>query len=340
MIRKIAKKYLAYSVVLKVRPIVAIVRGSFRHFLDVVLLPLTILSAYVLRYYRKNSLKNFPLSQKVLLGIGVVPILDHYYEPLFNPKYLRYSLRKERSLPGIDFNDSEQLAVLNRFDYNDELLRFPIEKVTDALEYCYNAGAFLSGDAEYLYNIIRLFKPRRLIEIGSGNSTLMARNAIKRNMVDVPGYDCAHVCIEPYEQSWLEDIGVTVIREKVEDVGLDVFGALSENDLLFIDSSHIIRPQGDVLFEYLEVLPSLRKGVIVHVHDIFTPRDYLDEWFGENFWNEQYLLEAFLTCNKAYRVIGATNYLSHKYNELFSSKCPIYKMQTGREPGSFYMVKN
>ncbi len=285
-------------------------------------------------------MKNFPLSKRIFLKIGVLPIIDHYYEPLFNPKHLRYSLRNERSLPGIDFNDAEQLEILDKFSYNDELLKFPINKTNNAIEYCYNVGAFLSGDAEYLYNIIRLFKPKKIIEIGSGSSTLMARNAINKNILESGEYRCEHICIEPYEQDWLEEIGVKVIRKKVEDIGLDIFKTLGKNDILFIDSSHIIRAQGDVLFEYLELLPTLNKGVIVHIHDIFTPRDYLDEWFGENFWNEQYLLEAFLTNNKEFRIIGATNYLSHKYNESFSSKCPIYKLQNGREPGSFYMTRN
>lgn len=283
---------------------------------------------------------NFPFSKKIFLSIGIIPIIDHYYEPLFNPKHLRYSLRKERFLPGIDFNDKEQLEILNNFNYNDELLQFPLNKTNNELIYCYNVGAFLSGDAEYWYNMIRLFKPKKIIEIGSGSSTLMASNAINKNILESIHNKCEHICIEPYEQKWLEEIGVKVIREKVEDVGLDIFKTLNGNDILFIDSSHIIRPQGDVLFEYLELLPSLNKGVIIHIHDVFTPRDYLDEWFGENFWNEQYLLEAFLTNNKEFRIIGATNYLSYKYNEIFSSKCPIYKTQNGREPGSFYIVRN
>jgi hypothetical protein len=271
--------------------------------------------------------------------IGVWPIIDHYYEPLFNPKHLRYSLRKERFLPGINFNDSEQLEILKKFSYNNELLKFPVNKTNYNREYYYNIVSFSFGDAEYLYNMIRLFKPKRIIEIGSGSSTLMARNAINKNNSETSDQYCEHICIEPYEQPWLEEIGVKVIRKKVEDVGLDIFKTLNENDILFIDSSHIIRPQGDVLFEYFEILPSLNKGVIIHIHDIFTPRDYLDEWFSEKFWNEQYLLEAFLTYNKNFKIIGATNYLSHKYNELFSSKCPIYKIKNGI-PSSFYIVKN
>lgn len=299
-----------------------------------------ILSAFLFRYLRKNSLKSFPVSKKILLNIGVFPILDHYYEPLFNRKHLRYSLRLNRNLPGIDFNDDEQLKILKSFDYNDELIKFPIEKTNDKREYHYNCGAFLSGDAEYLYNIIRFFKPRKIIEIGSGDSSLIAKNAIKKNKTEFMDYICEHICVEPYEQDWLEQIGVIVIRKKVENLELEFFKSLQENDILFIDSSHIIRPQGDILFEYLEILPSLNKGVIIHIHDIFTPKDYLNEWFSENFWNEQYLLEAFLSFNKDFRIIGATNYLSHKYHQQFAEKCPIYKIQKGREPGSFWMVKN
>lgn len=340
MIKRIAKKYFNYKFILFVYNVLKRIKLFLNRFIDIILSPLTLLFAYVFRYYRKHSLKNFPLSKKIFLQIGVMPILDHYYEPLFNPKHLRYSLRKERFLPGIDLNEDEQLSILKKFNYNDELLKFPINKTNNVREYCYNVGAFLSGDAEYLYNMIRLFKPKIIIEIGSGNSTLMARNAINKNTSESPEQYCEHICIEPYEQLWLEEIGIKVIRKKVEDIGIEIFKQLKENDILFIDSSHIIRPQGDVLFEYLEILPSLNKGVIVHIHDIFTPRDYLDEWFGENFWNEQYLLEAFLTSNKAVRIIGATNYLSHKYKEIFSSKCPIYKIQAGREPGSFYMVRD
>jgi len=340
MFKAIAKKYLNYNTVAFLSNVLQKTRRILYRSIDVLMSPLTLPFAYMFRYFRKHGLKSFPISRKIFHRVGVIPVFDHYYEPLFNPKHLRYSLRKERFLPGIDFNDKEQLDILSRFNYNEELLKFPIEKKDKTLEYCYNFGSFLSGDAEYLYNMIRFFKPQNIIEIGSGNSTLMARNAVTKNMAESPDYQCKHICIEPYEQPWLEEIGIEVIRDKVENAGLETFKQLQENDLLFIDSSHMIRPQGDVLFEYLELLPSLNKGVIVHIHDIFSPRDYLDEWFGENFWNEQYLLEAFLSNNNDFRIIGATNYLSHNYTDKFSSKCPIFKIQTGREPGSFYIVRN
>ena len=104
----------------------------------------------------------------------------------------------------------------------------------------------------------------------------------------------------------------------------------------------MVRPQGDILYDFLEILPQLNSGVLVHIHDIFTPKDYLNNWIINKsfFWNEQYFLEAFLTFNNKFRIIGATNYLFHNYYEKFSEKCPILKIQKkNREPGSFWLIK-
>jgi hypothetical protein len=259
---------------------------------------------------------------------------------MFNPKYLKRNLSLDRNLPGIDFNISVQLEILEKFNYNEELLKFPMNKVDNKLEYCYNHGPFLAGDSEYLYNMIRLFKPIKMIEIGCGSSTLMAMNAHRKNTEIDPAYVCEHICIEPYEHAWLKECNVKVTRSLVENVDKELFCTLGKNDILFIDSSHVIRPQGDVLFEYLEILPILKPGVLVHIHDIFTPKDYPDEWVkSATLWNEQYLLEAFLCGNKDYEIIGATNFLMHHYYEQFSSKCPVLKMQGNKGPGSFWIRK-
>src|SRR5690606_29222842 len=99
--------------------------------------------------------------------------------------------------------------------------------------------------------------------------------------------------------------GVEVLRKKVEDIPLEYFRQLQPNDVLFIDSSHVIRPQGDVLYEFLELLPDLPSGVFVHIHDIFTPFDYPEDWVKDHvrLWNEQYLLEAFLSFNRDFRIV-------------------------------------
>ena len=284
-----------------------------------------------------RTIRFLPINSKIFMKLGLLPVRDHYYQPLINPgRHLTKSLREDRNLPGINFNVEEQLAMLQSFDYNHELEEFSLDKKND-FEYYYKNGSFESGDAEFLYNMIRHKKPSLFVEIGSGFSTLMASSAIRKN--NIP---CEHICIEPYEVQWLNQLNVQVIRKKVEEVDMEIFKRLEKNDILFIDSSHIIRPQGDVLFEYLEILPQLKSGVIIHIHDIFTPKDYLDEFvFKYHYlWNEQYLLEALLSNNNNYRIIGSVNYLRHHYFEELSAKCPILQHQKYREPGSFWMVKN
>lgn len=302
--------------------------------------PLTLIASVWLKFIKKRGIGK--VNDKILMSVGMLPLIDNYYEPLINPKkYLVNSLRKDRKLNGIDFNINEQLKLIENFKFNQELVQFPIEK-NENLKFFHNNGSYSYGDAEYLYNIVRYFKPSKFIEIGSGNSTLMVRNAIKANQFENKNYSCHHICIEPYEQPWLEKLGVQVIREKVELLDYSIFQQLEKNDILFIDSSHIIRPEGDVLFEYLELLPLLKPGVIVHIHDIFTPKNYLDNWVitEHRLWNEQYILEAFLTLNKEFRIIGALNFLRHNYSNEFDKKHPLSALNKEHEPGGFWIQRN
>jgi len=310
----------------------------FLKFLLFLGLPFTFFSALWLKYVRKVGIGR--VEDYILMKIGLLPIIDHYYQPMVNPKkHLIKSLREDRELPGINFNTTEQLNLLLKFNFDEELEKFPLEK-SEKLEFYYNNGSYCSGDAEYLYNIIRHFKPLKTIEIGCGSSTLMMRNAILQNTTENNNYQCQRICIEPYEQPWLENEGVKLIRKRLETIDKSFFQKLEANDILFIDSSHIIRPQGDVVFEYLEILPTLKPGVLVHIHDIFTPKDYLNEWvYKHSLWNEQYLLEAFLTFNEQFKIIGALNYLSHNYRKELSDKCPVFSKQVEREPGAFWIIK-
>lgn len=307
-------------------------------FVDILLLPFLYPAAFLLKSIRRAGIQRFPLCKNGLLQVGVFPIRDHYHEPLFDSRHLSRPLSEERYLPGIDWNTEGQLALLAEFTFAEELKDVP-KRQTDNLSFYLGNGSFESGDAEYWYSLIRLKAPSRIIEIGSGHSTLMAKRAIARNKQVRPGYDCDHICIEPFERPWLEGAGVNVIRNKVENVDRELFTRLRANDVLFIDSSHVIRPQGDVLLEYLELLPSLSPGVIVHVHDIFSPRDYLSEWVRDRvyFWNEQYLLEAFLTSNSDWKIIGALNYLHHHHYPQLRQGCP--HLTSDREPGSFYLQR-
>ena len=310
--------------------------------LDVLLSPFTLLSSLLLFVIRKIRVSNMPISKKIFRTIGVFPISNHYYEPLFDDRKLKLPLERDRHLPGINWNDKEQLLLLEQFNYQDELVIIPEKKQANIESFFFDNPSLGPGDAEYLYCIIRHFKPKRIIEIGSGYSSLMAQLAIKKNSQENSVYKCEQVCIEPYEMPWLENAGMEVIRKLVEDVDISTFASLDENDILFIDSSHIIRPQGDVLFEFLEILPSLSAGVIIHIHDIFSPRDYTKKHLVDEvlFWNEQYLLEAFLSCNNQFTIIGAVNYLKNHYPDKINSKLPVLKKNPHHVPGSFWIRKH
>jgi hypothetical protein len=310
--------------------------------LDLVLFPLVLSSALVMKLVRRLGIWRTPFSRFVFNKIGIYPIRDHYYEPLFNPRHLKSPLSEARPLPGIDWNVGGQLALLSQFDFNDELNAFPEQPSTEGGFYFDNPN-FRAGDADFLYNMIRLCRPKQIIEVGSGMSTLLAHAAVRKNQQLDTTYHCEHICIEPYEMSWLEQLdGVKVERQIVEEVDQSLFSKLQAGDILFIDSSHVIRPQGDVLCEYLQILPALNSGVFVHVHDIFSPRDYPERWLVNEvrLWNEQYLLEAFLSCNDGFEVVGALNYLKYTQREALAQKCPAYAKDTeSHEPGSFWIRK-
>jgi hypothetical protein len=306
--------------------------------IDFLLSLLLIPIAYLLLMYRKFGAQRLSISTLLLKKIGVFPIRNHYYEPLFDESLLFYPLDRERFLPGINFNLKSQLMFLKNLSYSFELkaLKFNKVKVSNhSLHFYLNNGSFESGDADFLYQIIRFLKPKKVIEIGSGNSTKIAHLALKKN--ESESYSFSHICIEPFEQPWLDDVKeINLIRERLEAVTFNWENELDAGDLLFIDSSHIIRPQGDVLKLYLEIIPRLKKGVYVHIHDIFSPRDYPYSWIFKAvmFWNEQYLLEALLTNSNRYEIVAALNFMKHNQFKNLSKVCPYLSLH--HEPSSFY----
>lgn len=307
-------------------------------FIEWLFLPAIFISGVVLKMYRRIGSNNLRQSTNILKQIGVFPIRDHYYEPLFNDRHLKRNLRQPRELSGIDFNENAQLELLKQLKYQVDFNDFVSHEKDKPDIYAFRLenDSFCSGDAEFLFNFIRYFKPKKIIEVGCGTSTKIIQSAISLNEKE-KNIICNHVCIEPYEQPWLENFPkIKLLREKIENLDLNLFRDLQSNDLLFIDSSHMIRPQGDVLHEYLSIIPNLQKGVFVHVHDIFTPYDYLDLWVRDQvrFWNEQYLLEALLTGSNKFEVIAALNFLKHKHYNKLREVCPY--LSKDREPGSFY----
>ena len=304
---------------------------------DLVFLPAVFLAGTLLAFIKRRGLWKLPLCRSALWRAGVHPILDHYYEPLFHPRHLLRPLDAPRALPGIDWNKTGQLELLAGMRNYPELLKIPWEK-SEGDGFYYQNDNFSGGDADMLYHMIRHFRPARIIEVGSGFSTRMAARAIADEQTADPAYRCAQICIEPYEMPWLERLGATVIPQRVETLDLAIFDQLAVNDLLFIDSSHVLRPQGDVTHLVLEVLPRLQPGVLVHVHDIFSPRDYPAQWVVEmsRMWTEQYLLEAFLTENAQWEVLLALDHLWHEAPAALAARCPSMPGASGG-CGSFYL---
>lgn len=305
-------------------------------FADLLTVPVTYISLPVLRFVRRFGVKNFPLNKAAFMRLGVFPIRNHYYDPQFVYS-AQFDADRKRNLH-IDLRETAQISFLNSLNYSGELKMLKTDEDLSKRSFYVNNPAFGPGDADMYYLLIRNCKPKRIIEIGSGFSTLLAVEAIRQNKRE--GFETEITCIEPYEMSWLKEIPeVRLIRQRVEKISLEIFSSLEDNDILFIDSSHIIRPENDVLFEFLQLLPVLRKGVLVHIHDIFTPRHYRNDWLTEEFrfWNEQYLLEAFLYYNNTFQVVAALNYLKHDYYEDASKILTL--LTPVAEPASFWLRK-
>lgn len=280
---------------------------------------------------------NYPMFRAQADRVGVHWRSTHYYHPTYRDADLPKEVTHERVLPGVDLHEDAQLELLKKFDYGDEIDAILASERSD-LVYSYDNNQYGPGDADALYAMVRHMKPRRLFEIGSGNSTKMAAHAIAKNTEDDPAYECDHVCIEPYEMPWLEKLGPRIIRSRVEDVELSLFQELEAGDVLFIDSSHVIRPFGDVLTEFQQVVPSLKPGVFVHVHDVFTPRDYPEKWLREDrrLWNEQYLLEVMLQNSHRYGTVLALNWLKHNHRLEFERAFPASRSVEKLEPGAYW----
>jgi hypothetical protein len=304
---------------------------------DVIALPFAPVAAAVSLAVAR-SYGRMKWTQRVFDRFGTFPIRHHYYSPLVYESDLREPLDRERHVEGLDLNEKGQLALLGELRYGKELLAIPRRGSGTDPAFQYDNRQFGVGDAEMYYSVIRRFRPRRILEIGCGQSTLMAQLAVAANRREAGDYACEHICVEPFENDWLERIGVKLHRAKIECVDPAFVDELEAGDILFIDSSHQIRPQGDVLHEYLRLVGRVRPGVLIHAHDIFTPRDYPRSWVlnQRRLWNEQYLLEAFLCFNRSYEVIAAVNWLWHAHRAEMSRACPVLAADPGAEPASFW----
>jgi hypothetical protein len=267
-------------------------------------------------------------------GFHVTPV--HFYQPIPDTQSLPETLWKPPSkLIGIDMNDTMQLDLLrNHFPkFRGEYRRFPSKPTTDQNEFYIENHLFDGVDALVAYCMVRHFRPELIIEVGGGFSSLILGDAATKN-------DHSElICIEPFPREFLRK-GFprlqSLIEKKVQEIDLMFFSQLESGDILFIDSSHTVKIGGDVNYLFLEVLPRLKPGVIVHVHDIFLPFEYRRDWVLDEFrfWTEQYLLQAFLMFNSDFEVLMANSYLNHYHQEDLKAAFPDLPDWGG---GSFWM---
>jgi len=281
------------------------------------------------RFSRKYLLGKFDFWER--LGIHITPV--SYYSPIPNMEDLKKKIdlwEKPETMAGFDWNENDQIKIMREVFplYAQECSLFPqTEKDrTNIFDYYIQNPSFPMGDTCILYSLVRHFKPKKIIEIGSGFSTLVIARAATF-VTPTPEL----ISINPFPGQF-EDLfckgfpGFTRLEKTpVEDIPLEYFDQLQENDILFIDSSHVIKLMADVLFLYLKVIPNLKPGVIIHAHDIFLPYHMPKEFVFEKhwFWNEQYLLQAFLAFNKEFEILFSAQYMK-KYRDELQSIFPGY----------------
>lgn len=275
---------------------------------------------------------------RFLLGRGYYLLRKHYYLPI--PDETDLAFTRETSMVGVAVDAPRALAFLDEVvqPYRREFARFPLEGHAAVQPYYLLNGRFMAIDGDVYYSLIRHLKPARIVEIGSGFSTYVAAAAIEANVAE-QGRATELICVEPYPLPELAAMGagsVRLVREPVQRVPMDLFTSLGEGDILFIDSTHALKSGGDVWFEYCEILPRLRPGVYVHVHDVSLPKPYPRVYFDQHlYWNEQYLLQAFLTFNSRVEVVWPGNFLMCTAPERMAEAfAPGYQRMRERYPSS------
>ncbi len=278
-------------------------------------------------------------------------ILPAYYEsPVPSSSDLTPSLWEQPSkMVGIDLRDGEQLHLLEtlRARFKAEYDAFPRSGPADG-RFHLNNRWFEKVDAEMLYSLVRHVRPSRMIEIGSGITTILSAAAIRQNQEDDSGYSCSFTCVEPYPvrlNPGALPANFHLITQRAQDTGLDLFQELQADDILFIDSSHVCRTGSDVNYELLEIMPRLNPGVWVHFHDIFLPWEYPQSWVlgSRRFLSEQYLLQAFLAFNPKFEVMWASYHMLQAHPEALDAAFASFRVDiTGPGtflPGSFWIRK-
>ncbi|MFC1837839.1 class I SAM-dependent methyltransferase, partial [Thermodesulfobacteriota bacterium] len=234
-------------------------------------------------------------------------------------------------LDGIDLNESRQFELLQEFvSYYPEFT--PSENKISSQRYYYNNAMFGFNDGFVLSSFLRKFKPAKVIEIGSGFSS-----ALMLDTAESLSHATDFVFIDPYTDNFenlqlnVSQSNYKIIRNPIQDIDLDLFSELHENDILFVDSSHVLKIGSDLSYIFFSILPSLQKGVIVHIHDIWWPYEYPLFMINEGrIWNEIYFVRSFLQYNSAFEILCYNSFLEWKHKDYIKDSMPGYFKDTGK----------
>ncbi len=248
-------------------------------------------------------------------------------------------LKKPRHLHGLKFAPEAFRPLLDElFPYAAEIQAFPLEENRER-EFWFRNGSYEDFDAVLLYCMVRHLRPRRIIEAGCGFSSRLISLAARKNREEGHPVECTFIEPYPTDRVLRDKLAGPIVEKKIEDVPLEVFQKLQPGDFFCIDTSHVVKAQNDCCYEYLEIVPVLRPGVILHIHDIFTPYDYPEDWLLQKFfaYNEQYLLECLLVNSRDFEVMLPVFYLWKEHWPVLARFFPG-RPETMR-PGAFWMKK-
>ena len=262
------------------------------------------------------------------LGQDLVP--RDFYSPVPAWEELPDDLFERRSpLRGIDFDLDSHLAFL-------QALHPFLAEFEPPPGFTWDNGMYGPVEADVLHAMVRYHKPSRVIELGSGFSSLIIAAAAQRNATE--GNPVRYTVHDPFARDFVrERLGASALRsESAVDVPLDELSTLVAGDVLFIDTTHTVKLGSEVNHLILDVLPTIGPGVLVHVHDIFLPYEY-PRAFPERmfYWAEQYLLQAFLTQNSAWEVVLPLNALVRERQGDVAQLVPSFRPGAG--PGAFWI---
>jgi hypothetical protein len=281
--------------------------------------------------------------QAVAHRAGYDLVKRNFYSPLPEVDRLPSSLwNGSAATPGVDLNVDEAITFIR-----NELLPYleefqPSHKTNPVYgNFVVNNGSYEAVDAELLYAMVRHARPVHIVEFGSGASSHVIDAA--RRASTAAGYSIEHIIFDPYpfHASPLGPVAASAVyAERVEDLSVEkIISSLGAGDILFVDTTHTVKTGGDVFRIILEILPRLAPGVWVHVHDIFLPYEYPREWVinRRRAWAEQYLLQAFLAFNPAFKVVLPVYAVTRSYPDNIREMVPTFGSET--QPGAFWMRK-